>query len=239
MINYISFSDKGIKDLDILKNADVNIIDIKDSKYASILASLLEVNIYPRAKVITKSFLSNRIERDVYSGYLSLSAKIRKGDIVTASEKVYKDLQLNSVEVSTDLFKEDKIVISTKETDDTLTNAKLVFLAGRGVGNKETYLRIKNLARKVGAEVGCTRPVCMNGFESFDNFVGISGKSLNADLCITFGVSGSGPLIKGLENVKKIISINNDKNALIFNYSDYKIVEDLDVVLKEMESELK
>lgn len=239
MINLVSFTESGIKDLEVLRNADLNIIDLKDNEYALRLATLLDLEIYLRVKEVNKGIFSYSIKRDVYSGYEFLIKKIKKGTFVTANEKVYRDLNVNRIEICKDLVTEEGVHISKKEDDDTLSNAKLVFLVGRGIGNKENYLRIKELAKRMGAEVGCTRPVCMNGFESFDNFVGISGKSLNSDLCVTFGVSGSGPLIKGLENVKKVISINNDKNALIFNYSDYKIVKDLNIVLKEMESELK
>lgn len=239
MINYITFTDNGLRDLKALKDAELNIIDIKDNDFALKLVSYLDVDIFIRVKGIKKDLFGYTLERDCFSGYLNIKHKAKKGTVITASEKVYENIPINRVEISKDLFMEDGHIISNKVSSDRLTNAKLVFLVGRGIGSKENYLRLKEIAKKLNAEVGCTRPVCMNGYESYENFVGISGKSLNADLCVTFGVSGSGPLIKGIENVKKLISINNDKEALILNYSDYKIIEDVEKVIKELESELK
>ena len=106
------------------------------------------------------------------------------------------------------------------------SKARLVFVGGRGLKTKTNYLRLKALADKYGAVCGCTRPVAMNGWESYDNFIGISGVSLKNCVVVTFGVSGAGPFIKGIKDADMIISINNDANALIFDYSDYAMVTD-------------
>ena len=125
--------------------------------------------------------------------------------------------------------------VKEKTGINPLFTSKTVFIGGRGLGSRENYLRLKKLAGRFGAACGCTRPVAMNGWEDYDNFIGISGISLCSDTVVTFGVSGAGPLIGGIEKAKKIIAVNSDPHALIFSYFDVGIVEDCMSVISAME----
>lgn len=231
MINHIIVSDRTDVDVMSLKD-DINVFLPEDERYALVLSALLDLEFYPRADSVSKSF-----RREVYTGYRELLVELKEGAVLTASKDVLEGAIFRDVHISKEILSVNygNVLSVTEKTDDhSLENAKIVFLAGRGIGSKANYEKLKEKAKKYGASVGCTRPVSMNGWESYDSFVGISGKSLNADICVTFGVSGSGPLIKGLENVKTVIAINTDRDALIFDYADYGIVGDLNKVLAEI-----
>lgn len=112
------------------------------------------------------------------------------------------------------------------EGKNPLEEASLVLVAGRGIGSKENYERLKSLAKAWGGACGCTRAVAINGFAPAESIVGQSGRVLRAKLCITFGVSGAGPFMAGVENVKTLAAINIDEKAPIFAGADYGIVGD-------------
>ena len=126
-------------------------------------------------------------------------------------------------------------VSSEPKEQNPLKSAKLVFLGGRGLKRSENYLRLKAVAKKYGAVCACTRPVAMNGWESYDYFVGISGTCLENCTVVAFGVSGAGPLIKGIEKADRIIAVNTDPNALIFDYADYALIDNCMDVIKMLE----
>lgn len=122
-----------------------------------------------------------------------------------------------------------------KPAADDISKAKLVFIGGRGLKKKENYVRLKELAKKCGAFCGCTRPVALSGWEDYSNVVGISGNSLTATVCVTFGVSGSAPFLYGMENVGRLIAINTDPDAPVFAAAQDGMIEDCIQMMEEME----
>lgn len=68
--------------------------------------------------------------------------------------------------------------------------------------------------------------------------IGQSGVSVAPDLYVAFGISGANQHIAGIRNAKKIIAVNIDKRAPIFNYADYAVVSDVhNIVEKLLEKE--
>ena len=121
------------------------------------------------------------------------------------------------------------------EKKEDLAGARLVLLGGKGLGKKENFQRLEALAEKLGASCGCSRPVAMAGWASYDKVVGLSGSILNADVCIAFGVSGAGPLMTGAGGAKRLIAVNNDPKAPIFSQCSDGVVEDCLEILAAME----
>ena len=125
------------------------------------------------------------------------------------------------------------------ETGENLAGAKLVLLGGKGLGKKENFQRLEALAEKLGASCGCTRPVAMAGWASYDKVVGISGSILSADVCIAFGVSGAGPLMAGAGGAARLVAVNNDPKAPIFKAAQDGLVADCLEILAAMEQEVQ
>lgn len=122
------------------------------------------------------------------------------------------------------------------EQVEDLSQARLVLLGGKGLGSRENFRRLEALAEKLGASCACTRPVALSGWADYGKVTGISGWRLQADICIAFGVSGAAPLLAGLENVGRVIAINNDKSASIFRIAREGVVADCIEILTAMES---
>lgn len=125
--------------------------------------------------------------------------------------------------------------VSLKPAED-LSKAKLVFLGGKGLGSRENFHRLEQLALKLGAACACTRPVALSGWADYDKVTGISGWRLQADVCIAFGVSGAAPLLYGLENVGRLIAVNSDKRAPIFERASDGVIADCLEIITDMEN---
>lgn len=125
--------------------------------------------------------------------------------------------------------------VRPKPPTGSLSEAKLVFIGGKGMKTKENYRRLEALAQKYGAACGCTRPAALGGFTDYSKVVGISGCSLKAELCLTFGVSGAAPFLYGVEAVRHLVAMNKDAQAPIFSRANEGIVSDCMKIIEAME----
>lgn len=123
--------------------------------------------------------------------------------------------------------------VSAVEDNINWQNAKIVFAIGRGV-TSQTYLDyIYELAHRYDATVVGTRAAVETGMIGGKRQVGQSGYSICPDIYIGFGVSGACQHIVGIKNAKRIIAINKDEKAPIFDYADYKIVDSVESIIDE------
>lgn len=95
----------------------------------------------------------------------------------------------------------------------------LVIAVGRGVA-KADMESVFQLADELGACVAGSRAAAMNGLVAVERMVGASGAFINPDVCLTLGISGAAPFLKGLSPETKIIAVNKDRNAPIFCAAD-------------------
>jgi electron transfer flavoprotein alpha subunit len=151
--------------------------------------------------------------------------------------------KINYFPISSD-FAESKLQIrkiTKKEEKDEipLEEASIVVCAGMGIGKRENLNSLKELAHILGAELGATRPVVELGWLPKSCLIGQSGKKINPDLYLGFGVSGALPHIIGIRRAKCIVAINNNPEAPIFNYANYGIVADLNEFIPTLIEELK
>jgi electron transfer flavoprotein alpha subunit len=84
----------------------------------------------------------------------------------------------------------------------------------------------ESLASLLGGQVACTRPISSER-DWFPEWLGLSGKKLSPDLCITLGVSGAIQHVIGIRDSKIIVAVNKDEGAGIFMQADYGVVADL------------
>ena len=120
-----------------------------------------------------------------------------------------------------------------KKTVD-LKAAKIIVTAGAGVGSKENFKVIEDLAQALGGEIAATRPVVDAGWATPDRQVGQTGATVRPDLYIACGVSGAVQHRVGMMDAKTIIAINTDASAPIFKIANYCIVGDLNAVLPKL-----
>jgi electron transfer flavoprotein alpha subunit len=101
-----------------------------------------------------------------------------------------------------------------------------LIVAGKGACDPESMPLLQELADVVGGVVACSRPVVEAGFMGYDRQVGQTGKTVSPKLYIGIGVSGAVQHLVGMQGSEKIIAINSDPQAPIFNVADAGIVGD-------------
>jgi electron transfer flavoprotein alpha subunit len=116
-----------------------------------------------------------------------------------------------------------------------LEEAEVLVCIGRGLEKQEDLEIIEELARALGAEIGCTKTLCTDyQWLSEDRLVGLSGKKTSPRLVISIGISGQIQYTVGIRGARIAVAINKDSNAPIFALSDYGIVGDLYQVVPKL-----
>ena len=134
-----------------------------------------------------------------------------------------------------------EIVDIVKELSDTvdIMDAKILVSGGRGVGSKENFQILQDLADAIGGTVSCSRAVVDNGWMPKELQVGQTGKTVRPNVYFAIGISGAIQHTAGMEESDIIIAINKDDTAPIFDVADYGIVGDLNKIVPMLTEQLK
>ncbi len=120
-----------------------------------------------------------------------------------------------------------------------LKAARIIVAGGAGVGSKDNFKLIWDLANCLGAAPAATRAAVDLGFIDHDHQVGQTGTTVRPSLYIAVGISGAIQHQAGMAQSQKIVAINNDPDAPIFNVAHYKILGDLNDVVPRMIKAIK
>jgi len=152
----------------------------------------------------------------------------RRGKII--EEKV----ELTRADLPLEIIEEYK---RAKQVD--LKAARVVVAGGAGVGSRENFRLIWDLANCLGGAPAGTRAAVDLGYIDHDHQVGQTGTTVRPSLYIAVGVSGAIQHQAGMAQSRKIVAINNDPEAPIFQIAHYKIVGDLNEVVPLMIKAIK
>ncbi len=148
-----------------------------------------------------------------------------KGEVINLDAKKYVDDTDFVVEIIDRQIEKSKVNIK---------NAPIIVAGGYGVGSKENFDLLFDLAKTLGGEVGASRAAVDAGYVEHARQIGQTGVTVRPKLYIACGISGQIQHIAGMQESSIIISINNDPNAPINTIADYVITGDMEEIVPKL-----
>nr|CAQ53137.1 electron transfer flavoprotein alpha-subunit [Clostridium saccharobutylicum] len=130
-------------------------------------------------------------------------------------------------------------IIKSKKDIVDISEAKIIVAGGRGVGSKENFELLGELAKVLGGTVAGSRAAVEKGWIENAYQVGQTGKTVKPSIYIACGISGAIQHVAGMQDSDMIIAINKDETAPIMKVADYGIVGDVKNVLPELIAQAK
>ncbi len=146
--------------------------------------------------------------------------------------------KVNNIDVNKILKPEDLVVKvierHMEKSKVNIKNSSIIVAGGYGVGSKENFAQLEELAHVLGGEVGASRAAVDAGFAGHERQIGQTGVTVRPKLYIACGISGQIQHTAGMEESSMIIAINNDPNAPINKLADYVITGDMGEVVPKL-----
>ncbi len=161
---------------------------------------------------------------------------VREG-VMTLDEPIYDpngEIIHIDIQLDNELFVNHVVERVVGEKRINLKKADIIVSGGAGLGDKKSFQMIWDLAHTLGGNVGASRAAVDNGFISHEHQVGQTGTTVRPKLYIACGISGAIQHREGMKESGKIIAINSDPTAPIFDIAHYGIVGDVNDVIPMM-----
>jgi electron transfer flavoprotein alpha subunit len=120
-----------------------------------------------------------------------------------------------------------------------LEKARVVVCGGRGLGSRERFAELHELARLLGGEVGATRPVVYAGWATEEALVGQAGRQIAPRLLLSFGISGAIQHTAGIDQPDFTVAVNTNPRAMMMAQADAGIAADASQVCRELVRRLR
>lgn len=187
---------------------------------------------------IRPAFGGNIIATIINPDHRPQMATVREGvmkkEILDAKYKGKRfDIDVNKI-VSDEDFIVEIIERHIEESEIDIKNASIIVAGGYGVGSKENFKLLEDLADVLGGEVGASRAAVDSNFAPHERQIGQTGITVRPKLYIACGISGQIQHTAGMDESAMIISINNDTEAPINTIADYVLSGDLKVIIPKM-----
>jgi len=202
----------------------------------------LHIDQETRLIVATKPYFGRNLMADIICPFRRPQViTVRPGVMELRAQDKNRGGELIFVEVN---LREEDIKVKVLDTvksaalGGSLEEADKVVAGGMGVGDRAGFEMVRELARLLGAKVGATSLPIDEGWISEEYKIGQTGKTIRPKLYIGCGVSGAIQHSAGMMNSELIVAINNNRNADIFDFSDYGIIGDVNQILPALIREL-
>ena len=212
---------------------DLQIADFEDKKTKEVFPNCLQQ--------IRPAFGGNIIATIVNARNWPQMATVREGvmkplevQIGRTGEIVRHDSHLAGVDIPVEVLE-----IVRRHSSVNLKGSRIIVAGGAGVGSKENFKLLYDLADALGGAVGGSRAAVDLGYCEHERQIGQTGVTVRPALFISCGISGAVQHLAGMQDSAKIIAINTDKDAPIFKVAHYGIVGDLTLVIPKLIKAIK
>ena len=197
------------------KHYDNLLYQIRPAFGGNIVATIVNPDCRPQMATVREGVMKKEIFDANY-----------KGEVVNLDAKKYVDEESFVVKIIDRHIEKSKVNIK---------NSSIIVAGGYGMGSKEGFDMLFELADTLGAEVGASRAAIDAGYcEDHDRQIGQTGVTVRPKLYIACGISGQIQHIAGMQESAIVISINNDPNAPINSIADYVINGDVEQVIPRL-----
>lgn len=260
--NLIGIEDAGLKDFNAEAYQQVlgDIISSEKPSLVMMAHSALGVDLAPSLAAKTgmplvsdvigisrddKGFL---LTRQMYAGKLNADWRFKsESGMVTVRAAAFKAGDLNGLKreskhasraIQLSLRRKFLGYEEAPSTGVDITKATSIVAVGRGIKEQKNLALVEQFAKRIGAEVGCSRPVIDAGWMGKERQIGSSGKTVKPKLYVGLGISGAFQHTAGIKAAETIVAINKDPNAPIFSIAHFGIVGDIMKVLPALEAKI-
>jgi len=179
----------------------------------NIIATIINPDCRPQMATVREGVMKSEILDADYKGEVK---KIDASKYLTDADMVVKVIERHM-----------------EKSKVNIKNAPILVSGGYGMGSREGFDLLFELASVIGAEVGASRAAVDAGFAAHERQVGQTGTTVRPKLYIACGISGQVQHTAGMQESAMVISINNDPEAPINAIADYVVTGDVfDVVPK-------
>ncbi|MDR1483793.1 MAG: electron transfer flavoprotein subunit alpha/FixB family protein [Planctomycetaceae bacterium] len=197
------------------------LLQIRPAFGGNIVATIVNYDKWPQMATVREGVFPMPEQNPNRQGNIIRECYLQGEDIA----EVEKLLGLNAVEVIRREVQKRKV---------NLKSARVIVAGGAGMGNKENFELLFELANLFGGAVGASRAAVDSGFIGAEHQIGQTGSTVRPSIYIACGISGMVQHRVGMEDSAKIIAINSDSAAPIFSIAHYGIVGDLRQVIPLM-----
>lgn len=206
--------------------ADCTILEMKEN------TDLVQIRPAFGGNIMAQIVTPNTRPQFCTARYKIFSAPLRSGE--AAGEAVHMPVTDAMRQSRTQVI---SIVEKPKEID--ISEADAIVACGRGFSKEADLVLAKELANLLHAQMAGTRPMIEAGWLDPKRQIGLSGRTVKPKLLIALGISGSVQFAAGMKGSERIVAINNDPNASVFEFAHVGIVGDLYSVLPELIKRIK
>ncbi len=190
--------------------------------------------------IITRQTYQGKLNNDFELNtnvFCSIQSGCFKADDLESGTTQINTVEVDLEEITNHIRPEEKFKEQKGGVD--LTAADLIVSVGRGIAKEENLSIAQELTTLLNAELGSSRPIVDYGWLPHDRQIGSSGQVVSPKLYFSLGVSGAIQHQVGMKGSDKIMAINKDENAPIFEIADYSVIGDLLEIVPKLINKIK